>query len=288
MKASSKNKLTTYGYFPGCSLAASGHENNSSIYRFCEKAGIQLKELEDWNCCGSSSVHSIDAKAAAFLPERNLSLAEKGLPLLVACPSCYLRLRSTHEGIKNDAEARDRYEKQWEKAFDPDLEIVHFFDLLTTRNLDVSEKDVVTPLNGIRFASYYGCMLAKPPILRKDKRHNGILEKTLKNLGATPVSWPSHAQCCGTYLSVAKPEIATKVVNKIMENAIDAGAECLVTACAMCHLNLEIRCSLEQQVPTFHFSELLCLAFGVDHHEKWFKRHIIDPVPLLKEKKVIT
>lgn len=287
MKASSKNRQTTYGYFPGCSLAASGHESNSSIYKFCEKAGIKLKELGDWNCCGSSSVHSIDAKAAALLPERNLSLTEKGLPLLMACPSCYLRIRSTHEGIKNNAEARDRYEEQWEKDFDPNLEILHFFDLLTTLGNDVFEKNVVTPLNGIRFASYYGCMLAKPPILRRDIRHNGILENTLQTLGAIPVSWPSYAQCCGTYLSVAKPEVAAKVVNKIMENAIAAGAECLVTACAMCHLNLEIRCSLKQQIPTFHFSELLCLAFGVDDHEKWFKRHIINPVPLLEQKKVI-
>ncbi|MCP3889565.1 MAG: hypothetical protein GY702_11940 [Desulfobulbaceae bacterium] len=287
MKTSSKNKQATYAYFPGCSLATSGHENNSSIYKFCEKVGIHLEELEDWNCCGSSSAHSINSKAGTLLPQRNLSLAEKGVPLMVACPSCYLKMRSAHKGIKNDAEAKVVYEAQMGKDFDPDLEIVHFFDLLTKLDKDVFEKNVVTSLNGIRFASYYGCMLAKPPLLRKDTRHNGILENTLQKLGAVPVSWPSYAQCCGTYLSVAKPQVATKVVDTIMENAIAAGAECLVTACAMCHLNLEIRCSLEQQIPTFHFSELLCMAFGVDDHKKWFKRHIVDPVPLLKQKNLV-
>ena len=206
---------------------------------------------------------------------------------MVACPSCYLRMRSAHEGIKNDSEAKGMFENQWGKHFDSDLEIVHFFDLLTKLDKTVFEKNMVKPLKGIRFAPYYGCMLARPPLLRKDKSHSGIMENTLKRLGADPVSWPHFAKCCGTYLSVAKPQVATKVTNQIMDSAIKAGADCLVTACAMCHLNLEIRCSLKQQIPTFHFSELLCLAFGVDDHEKWFKRHIVDPLPLLQQKNLV-
>ncbi|WP_136800009.1 MULTISPECIES: CoB--CoM heterodisulfide reductase iron-sulfur subunit B family protein [Desulfosediminicola] len=287
MKASLKSKENTYAYFPGCSLAASGHENNRSIYKFCEKVGIHLEELDDWNCCGSSSAHSIDSEAAALLPQRNISLAQQGLPLLVACPSCYIRMRSTHEELKSDDQAKEMYKNRWERNFDQDLEIIHFFDLLTKLDQTVIDKNMTKPLNGIRFASYYGCMLAKPPILRKDKRHTGIMEKTLKMLGAEPVSWQNFSKCCGTYLSVAKPEVTTKVVNQIMDNAIESEAECLVTACAMCHLNLEIRCSLKQQIPTFHFSELLCIAFGVDDHKKWFKRHLVDPVPLLKEKGLV-
>ena len=287
MKTSSKNKRKAYSYFPGCSLAASGHENNRSIYKFCEKLEIHLEELPDWNCCGSSSTHSIDSRAAALLPQRNLSLAEKGVPILIACPSCYIRMRSAHEEINNNTEIKDIYENYWQKDFDPDLEIIHFFDLLTTLEKTIFDKKVVNPLNGIRFAPYYGCMLAKPPLLRKDKRHNGILENTLEKVGAAPVSWPHFTKCCGTYLSVAKPQVAEKVVTQIMDSAIKAGAECLVTACAMCHLNLEIRCTLKQQIPTFHFSELLCMAFGVDDHEKWFKRHIVDPVPLLQQKNLI-
>lgn len=287
MQTSSKNEIDTYTYFPGCSLGASGHENNLSIYKFCEKVGIHLKELGDWNCCGSSSAHSIDSKAAALLPQRNLSLAEDGIPLLVACPSCYLRMRSTHIEIRNDSKAKDKYEAYWQKAFNPDLEILHFFDLFTKLEIDIVGRKGAKPLNGIRFAPYYGCMLAKPPILRKEHNHNGILENTLQSLGAEPVYWPHFAKCCGTYLSVAKPDAATKVVDQIMDSAIKAGAECLVTACAMCHLNLEIRCSLENQIPTFHFSELLCLAFGVDDHDKWFKRHIVDPTFLLRKKNLI-
>ena len=192
MNAYLKNKPTTYTYFPGCSLAASGHENNQSIHRFC-----------------------------------------------------------------------DRIEK------------AHLL------------KNGVQSLNGIRFAPYYGCMLAKPPILSRDKSHYGILESTLKSLGADPVSWPHFAKCCGTYLSVAKPASAAKVVDQIMSSAVAAGAECLVTACAMCHLNLEIRCTLDIQIPTFHFSELLCLAFGVDDHARWFQRHIVDPEPLLRQRQLI-
>lgn len=296
MKKYSKNSIQVlsdklvsrrYSYFPGCSLAASGHENNQSIYKFCNRINIELQELDDWNCCGSSSAHSIDAKAAALLPQRNLMLAPKGIPLLVACPSCYMRLRSTHLLIKSDSKKQDEYSRFWQRDFDPDLEIIHFFDIFSLAPFEAFVDKNAKLLNGIRFAPYYGCMLAKPPALKRDKSHYGILEKTLSKLNADAVSWPHFSKCCGTFLSVAKPGAATIVVNKIVQAAIDSGAECLVTACAMCHLNLEIRCTLKKQIPTFHFSELLSLALGVDDHEKWFPRHIVDPSTLLKKRGLI-
>jgi len=68
---------------------------------------------------------------------------------------------------------------------------------------------------------------------------------------------------------------------------MEAGAECMVTACAMCHLNLEIRCTIKNPIPTLHFSELLSLALGEEDQKKWFPRHIVDPRPLLKKKGLI-
>ncbi len=287
MKSYSEDNANQYSYFPGCSLAATGHENNLSIHRFCDRIGIDLMELPDWNCCGSSSAHSVNARAARLLPQRNLSLVPKGLSLLVACPSCYLRLRQSHVQILNDPFMQDEYESLWNRAFDPDLEIIHFFDLFSRIRLADFIPKGSLGLNKLKFAPYYGCMLARPPLLRREKTHRGLLEKTLQSIGATPVFWPHYSKCCGTYLSVAKPAAATAVVNQIMTSAIDSGAECLVTACAMCHLNLEIRCTLDKQIPTLHFSELLSLALGVDDHEKWFKKHLVDPTGLLESRKVI-
>jgi heterodisulfide reductase subunit B len=110
------------------------------------------------------------------------------------------------------------------------------------------------------------------------------MEKTLAQLGLQPVNWSHASQCCGTFLTVARPDIVTPKVNSIMQGAAESGADCIVTACAMCHMNLEVRCALKNPVPIFHFSEILSLAFGPSHHKDWFSRHLIDPRPLLKRK----
>jgi heterodisulfide reductase subunit B len=247
---------------------------------------IDLVELEDWNCCGSSSAHSIDKRSAKYLPMRNLSLAPKGVPLLIACPSCLLRLKSSFLSIKADPALRQDYEDFFGKPFDDELEIIHFFEIFN--RVDLKDQDLAGTLKGIRVAPYYGCMLFMPPELRYEKSHTGIIEKSLKPLGADIVSFGYANRCCGTYLSVAKPDIARKVVNEIIFKAMEAGAECLVTACSMCHLNLEIRCTLDNPIPVFHFSELLSMALGAEDHKKWFPRHIVDPVPLLKKRGLLT
>jgi heterodisulfide reductase subunit B2 len=293
-KSSIKNENTSqperlkFSFFPGCSLKASGHENTQSLYKFCEHVNIELTELEDWNCCGSSSAHSIDHDAAKKLPMRNIALAPRGIPLLIACPSCLIRIKSMYLKIKKDANLKKEYETLWGNPFDEDLEIIHFFEIFNRINLDDYMDHAGEKLKNLKVAPYYGCMLFQPPELRFEKNYHGIMEKTLSNLGADIVSFGYGKRCCGTYLSVAKPQIARKVVDEIVFKAMEAGAECMVTACAMCHLNLEIRCSIENQIPILHFSELLSMALGAKDQKKWFPRHIVDPVPLLKKRGLLS
>jgi heterodisulfide reductase subunit B2 len=282
------SRLQEMTYFPGCSLATSARENNQSLNKFCRQFDIHLIELEDWNCCGSSSAHSIDSGVAMDLPARNLFLAPNDRPLLAPCPSCFLRLRHAHLHLKENEDTRGSYEKMFGRPFNPDLQIMNFFELLETMNKKGVFKENVRNLNGLTFASYYGCMLARPPALRHEKNFFGLMENTLSSLGGTPVSWNHSSRCCGTFLSVSRPYIATRSVNEIVANAIDSGAECIITACAMCHLNLEIRCGLKQKIPVFHFSEILSLSVGINDHKGWFKRHLVDPGPLLKSKNLIS
>ena len=120
-------------YFPGCSLATSARENNRSLLKVCKKLGYRIVELEDWNCCGSSSTHSIQSDLAFHFACRNLSLAPAGRPLLVACPSCMLRLKQAQMHLKEDPQACETYERMWGRPVDPDLDIIHFFELLDGR-----------------------------------------------------------------------------------------------------------------------------------------------------------
>jgi len=274
-------------YFPGCSLATTAKESNQSLMKVCEKLGLNLIELEDWNCCGSSSAHSMDQKLAFRLAARNLSLAPSGRPLLVMCPTCLHRLKLAHKVIAENPEARAQEEARWGRPIDPGLKIVHFFELLSDVEPSRLEAALVRPLRGLKVVPYYGCMLARPPSLRKERNYHGLIEKILISLGAESLSWSFSARCCGTFLSAARPDIAVPLVNEIIGGAVKAGAECIVTACAMCQLNLEIRCTLKDRIPTLHFSEILALAFGAKGSTKWFRRHLVDPMPLLKAKKLI-
>jgi heterodisulfide reductase subunit B len=282
-----KDPATDISYFPGCSLATTARENNLSLIALCRTIGVNLIELEDWNCCGTSSAHSIDSEIAHDLASRNISLAPPGRPLLIACPGCLLRLREAQFHLLNNEDVRFKYEKKWGRPFDPDLKILHFFDILSDLDLKDFVKNTAQLLTGLKFVPYYGCMLAHPPSLRHEKNYHGLMEKILYNLGAEPLHWSCASRCCGTFLSVARPDIVTPMVDKIVRNARDVGAECIITACAMCHLNLEVRCSLKQVLPILHFSEVISLALGLGDYKDWFSRHLVDPRPLLKSKGLI-
>jgi len=98
-----------------------------------------------------------------------------------------------------------------------------------------------------------------------------------------PVSWAYLSRCCDTFLSVVRPPI----VNEIVNGAKKVKADCMIPACAMCHMNLEVRCNLKERVPILHFSEILSLAMGEVKHNNWLARHLVDPRPMLKSKGLI-
>ncbi len=273
-----------FSYFPGCSLATSAKENNQSMLTFLNAFDVHLEELQDWNCCGSSSAHSVDNQLASDLACRNLALTPRDRALLVACPSCYLRLKGTHLHVSQDDAARHTYEKEWNQTHNPELQIVHFFELLQKISQQPDFRDKISALSNLRMAPYYGCMLAHPPALRHELNFYGIMETVIDALGAEVTPWPFSARCCGTFLTAARPDIVAPIINQITQGAIHAGADCIVTACAMCHMNLEIRATKPNQLPIFHFSEILALSLGEDIPDSWFARHLIDPRPLLEKK----
>jgi len=277
----SAKKPVEVSYFPGCSMKTSAKENNESLKEFFNKIGIKLVELTDWSCCGSSSAHCVDTDLALDLASRNLAIAPPDKPLLVSCPSCTLRLKQAHLHISEDENLQKRFKDKWGKSFNPDLKVIHYFELLEEMDFSKLAKEIKKPLTGLKFVPYYGCMLARPPEMRHAKNYHNLLENMLAALGATPLDWGSGSRCCGTFLSVAKPEAITPIINEIIQNGINTGADCLITACSMCQLNLEIRCDLKHQIPTLHFSEVLSLAMGTNKYKRWFPRHLVDPTPLL-------
>ncbi|MCB2189293.1 MAG: heterodisulfide reductase subunit B [Deltaproteobacteria bacterium] len=275
--------FTQAGFFPGCSLATSAKEAAASLVTACRLSGLELVETPDWNCCGTSSAHSLDRELALGLTARNLSLAPAGLPLLVMCPSCHKNLAAARRHLAEDPLRRRQESRRWGRDIDPTLKIVSILEI--AHRLARPEGGGEKPLTGLRVAPYYGCTTAMPPALAPLRsRLHGSLERILKRFGAEVVPWREGMRCCGTFLTVTRPDVVGPLVDGILQAARNRRADCLVTVCAMCQMNLEMRTTLTDPPPTLHLSELLALALGAQEGEGWFAKHLVDPRPLLKAK----
>jgi heterodisulfide reductase subunit B len=271
-----------FSYFPGCSLATTAAEANRSLMQAARTLGLNLIELEEWNCCGSSSAQTMCKTLSLGMAARNLSLASAGRPLVAMCPRCLHYLRSAQECLKADPETREGLEEKWGRSIPTDLEIIHFMEVLVRYGLGRLQANARRSLKGLRFVPYYGCTLFRPPRLAKEKYFQGEMEIILTTLGAEAVPYALMDRCCGSFLSATDPEVVAPLVNDIIGRAAAAKANCLVTACAMCQLNLEIRNTSRTKIPIFHFSEILALALGADDYDEWFVRHLVDPRPMLQ------
>jgi heterodisulfide reductase subunit B2 len=272
-----------FSYFPGCSLATTAAESNQSLMEAAKAIGFNLIELPDWNCCGSSSAQTLCKDLSLGMAARNLSLAPPDRPLVAMCPRCLHYLRSAQKSLRQDPLTRRELEERWGRSINVEGEVIHFMEVLVRHGLNRLRVSARRSLKGLKFVPYYGCTLFRPPRLKGEEYFEGQMESILASLGAEPISHALMYRCCGSFLSATDPEIVTPLVNGIIDSAAAAGADCLITACAMCQLNLEIRRTGKTRIPIFHFSEILALALGAEDYEKWFVRHIVDPRPVIRK-----
>lgn len=278
-------------YYPGCTLKASMQDNNNSLISVMGHLGYNLVELEDWSCCGASAAHSINLELTTQLAARNLAMAPVGRPLMVPCPSCMMRLTEAYEKIKTDPAQREEYEERWGKPFDEELQIVHLFDLLDAKQMRARAETIPQRLAGLKFVPYYGCLLTRPSQPVSENRFFNKMESLLELFGAEKRQWCHAAKCCGTFLSITRPDVVTPLVDQVVDAAVRAGADVIVTVCELCQINLEVRCSLEEKVPIIPITQLLTLALDVGESQ-WLDRMlshlVVDPRPVLHSKGLLS
>lgn len=274
-------------YYPGCTLSSTAREIDEAVHQVCFRLDIRLSVLPDWNCCGSSSVHAVRPQLAVSLAARNLLQAQTmGKDLMVMCAGCANRLRVASNQLRSDPTSRQVNREILGQTLDRDLHVYHLMDLVPRRLQEKAYRDALQrPLTGLRYVPYYGCLLAAPPELKNYPKLHGSMEAVMGWLGADVCKWGYQAKCCGAFLSVARPDIVAPMVTDIMDKAIAAGAECVVTACAMCQLNLELRSPADKRLPVFSVAELLAYGLGSDDLPRWLTKHLIDPLPLLQAKR---
>lgn len=258
----------TYSYFPGCSLHGTAQEYDESTHYVCRQLGIELEELKDWNCCGATSGHVMAPKVSMGLSKRNLDIArKKGKDLLVPCIQCFQRLKEAQE------------ERE-------DIQLEYLPNILTSAEyLAEIKARVLKPLQGFRVACYYGCLSVRPPqIAARGNYENPISLDVLVNiLGGKAIPWPFKTDCCGGGpMAVIYPEMTRKLSFRLFSWARKWGANCFMTACPMCQMNLDSRQEetmkeqgMKERLPVFFFTELIAQSWGYEKVDSWLEKHFV-------------
>ena len=252
-------------YFPGCTLKNKAKDLDLYAYKSAEALGVTLEEIENWQCCGGVFTTAKNEVATKLSSVRALKEASsKEQPLVTVCSACHNVIKQTNHAMQNDKEFADKVNRYMaEDAYCGEAEVYHYLEMLRDLvGFDKLKEKVVNPLAGKKIGAYYGCLLLRPNGVMKmdDPENPSIMEDFLKALGAQPVIYAMRNECCGGYVSVESPELASKKSNAVVNNAKAQGAEMIITACPLCKYNLVKNGA---DIPVVYFTELLAEALGV-------------------------
>ncbi|HUS57846.1 MAG TPA: CoB--CoM heterodisulfide reductase iron-sulfur subunit B family protein [Planctomycetota bacterium] len=275
----------TLGYYPGCALHGTSKEYDISVRAVAAELGQELREIEDWNCCGASAGHSTNRKLAACLSLRNLALARQQnlKTVLTPCPLCSKQLLSAAAEVAADPQVRAEAEQTIEMPFGGGVRTINYIQYCTD-SLDAITSRIGEGLRGLKAACYYGCLLTRPPkvVQFDDAEHPTSMENVVRALKGEPVEFSCKTDCCGGGFTQSHPEAVLRLSRKILENAKAAGAEVIAVACPMCQVNLDMRqAAIEKRygislgLPIVYLSQLAGLALGIDRKKLGLGLHFV-------------
>jgi len=284
-----------YAYYPGCSLHSTAKEYDESLRAVCEKVGIELEEVKDWICCGSSWAHPTSKLLSLALPLKNLAEIEKSgfREVIVPCAACFSRFKIALHEINNEPHLAAEVEGIIEHKFKDGVKVRHPLDTLSS-NVELSKLTelVKNDLSGLKVACYYGCLLTRPPKVTEfdDCEYPQSMDKILQAVGVSTLDWSYKTDCCGASFALTRTEIVLKLSHDILEGAKSVGADAIAVACPMCHANLDTRQEeIEEKyqttyhLPILYFTQLMGLAFDIPTEKLLLKSHLVDTEDILEK-----
>lgn len=287
-----------YSYYPGCSLHASAGEYDLSTRELFKKLAIGLTEIPDWFCCGATPAHNVDELLSLSLCAKNLELADKIKgDVAVACAACFSRLKTTQHILGESDVKRKQVEKAIDAPVKLDGNVKHLLEILAKDlGLERLAAAVNKPLAGLKVACYYGCLLTRPtdvPNLDCVEAPT-IMERVIEAVGAETVKWTHRLECCGANFTLSRPGVVLQLTHEILASAKEAGADCIMVGCPLCHGNLDIRqkeiesvYKTDYNLPVFYLTQLVGLSVGLEPDKLGLDAMIVNPTPLLKEKQLL-
>ncbi len=273
-----------YTYYPGCSSQGSASHLDKSLRAIAPEIGIELEELDDWNCCGASVGHvESGALPNTVLSGRNLALAQKQgrQDILTGCAACYINTHSVNEKIKKDVALRRNVNEalaEGDLTYDEDLQVRHACEVIVNDvGMDKIEERVTNPLTGLKVAGYVGCQTVRP-FANTDAGGKydtyddpEFLDNFTKAVGAEAVDFDVKTSCCGGAISVISPQKTLHLIKKILDAAEEAEADVIATPCPLCQQNVEMyqdavnkKIGTKHNIPVVFYIQLMAVAFGMD------------------------
>ncbi|HBE60464.1 MAG TPA: heterodisulfide reductase [Cyanobacteria bacterium UBA11149] len=290
-----------YAYFPGCVAQGACIELYQSTAALTQALGIELIELKKASCCGSGTFKEDSQLLEDTINARNIALAEElNLPLLTHCSTCQGVIGHVNERLKDFQETDTAYIKQINGLLQKErcspyrgtTEVKHLlWALVGDYGLEALQARVTRKLAGLKCAAFYGCYLLRgqKSIPYDNPFQPESMENVFRAVGATPVYYRGRTQCCGWPISSYATEQSFQMAGNHIQEAIDAGADCIVTPCPLCHLNLDSRQPEVEKVigrklglPILHLPQLISLALGILPQKLGLSKHIVSTEPVLE------
>ena len=287
--------MKKYALFPGCSLEKMASSYYRSSVETTKQFGVELQELDDWNCCGATTYTYIDELLANTLVARNLALAEKeGLDLVAPCSACYKNAYFANKYIKEDPDLSEHINYALEQdalQFKGKSEVHHIIDIFANEIGPEEIKEKITnPLTGLKIAPYYGCQIVRPKKNGELFENPQFFEEIVAAMGAEPVDFADRLRCCGASLIMTSRHAALDMVRVLLNNAVNSGADVIATACPLCQVNLECyqtqvneEFGTDFSVPVLYFTQLMGMALGMTRRQLGIGSELVSVAPIFSQ-----
>ncbi|CAA7625179.1 CoB--CoM heterodisulfide reductase iron-sulfur subunit B family protein [Magnetospirillum sp. SS-4] len=296
----------TMSYYPGCSSQASAVHLDTSLRAVMGKLGVQLRDVEDWNCCGASVGHIEGGHLGqAALSGRNLANAQAagGEDFVTPCAACYLNSHYTNEKIRENPTLKAQVNEalaEAGKSYDGGLHVRHACEVIVNDiGVDKVKEQVTNPLTGMKMAGWVGCQTVRP--FANTERGGtwetyddpSFLDDFIAACGAEAVPFKGKTKCCGGSVSVMSPDKTLHLMKDILDEVKASGAEAVVTPCPLCQTNLEMyqpqinkAFGTDFNYPVLFYSQVMAVAFGLEGKtDAALHQHLIPPEALLSKAK---
>lgn len=278
-------------YWPGCVSRGFTPELHGAMEKVAPILDIELLELDRANCCGAGVIAEHNQELADTLNARTFALAQQtdGALMMNICSTC--------QGAQSECQERLDASSEYRELINGHLaaENLHYDKGITNKNflwllveeigLDKLKSLVKRPLDGLRIAPFYGCYIIRPTdrlAYREHPERDQYLEQVIEVIGADPVAYTGSHKCCGFPVITMNKQTSLTQAGRHLGDAIDAGADALVTPCPLCHLNLDLQqpeakkfVDRDLGIPVLHFPQLIGLALGLEPKELGMGKHVV-------------